>query len=169
MRTFVWYVNLMSRSVDPLQIFGSLVHADASVFTITDVVSAVQSMRVVRGWLDRFETQIASRSNELNVSAADVLTRNAGISAAEAKARDRRSKALEEAASFGDALAEGVVSSAHTDALANATSRLDDATKQLFLEHEASLLDQATHSTPEEFARHCRQLKDRIAKDQGIC
>ena len=168
MRTFVWYVNLMSRSVDPLQIFGSLVHADASVFTITDVVSAVQSMRVVRGWLDRFETQIASRSNELNVSAADVLTRNAGISAAEAKARDRRSKALEEAASFGDALAEGVVSSAHTDALANATSRLDDATKQLFLEHEASLLDQATHSTPEEFARHCRQLKDRIAKDQGI-
>ena len=47
-------------------------------------------------------------------------------------------------------------------------SSVDDATKQLFLEHEASLLDQATHSTPEEFARHCRQLKDRIAKDQGI-
>ncbi len=135
---------------------------------MTDVVSAVQSMRVVRGWLDRFETQIASRSNELNVSAADVLTRNAGISAAEARAKDRRSKALEQAPSFSDALAEGVVSSGHTDALANATARLDDAAKELFLEHEASLLDQATHSTPEEFARHCRQLKDRIAKDQGI-
>jgi hypothetical protein len=158
----------MSRPVNPLQIFGSLVHADASVFTMIDVVSAVQSMRVVRGWLDRFETQIASRSNELNVSAADVLTRNAGISAAEARAKDRRSKALEHAPSFSDALAEGAVSSGHTDALANATARLDDATKELFLEHEASLLDQATHSTPEEFARHCRQLKNRIAKDQGI-
>ena len=158
----------MSRPADPLQIFGSLVHADASVFTITDVVSAVQSMRVVRGWLDRFETQLASRSNQLNVSAADVLTRNAGISAAEARAKDRRSKALEQAPSFSDALAEGAVSSGHTDALANATARLDDASKELFLEHEASLLDQATHSTPEEFARHCRQLKDRIAKDQGI-
>jgi Domain of unknown function (DUF222) len=132
------------------------------------VIAAVQSMRVVRGWLDRFETQLAARSNQLNVSAADVLTRNAGITAAEARAKDRRSKALEQAPSFSDALADGTVSAGHTDALANATARLDTESKDLFLGYEASLLNQATQSTPEEFARYCRQLNDRITKDQGI-
>ncbi len=148
--------------------FTSLIHADPATLTMPEIVSTLQTFRVVQGWMDHFQARVLSRSNQLDVSAAEVLIRNAGISAAEAKAKDRRSKALEEAPSFSDALAEGAVSSAHTDALANATSRLDDATKDLFLEHEAALLDQATHSTPEEFARHCRQLKDRISRDQGI-
>ncbi len=148
--------------------FTSLIHADPATLTITEIVATLQTFRVVQGWMDHFQARLLSRSNELDVSAAEVLIRNAGISAAEAKAKDRRSKALEEAPSFSDALAEGAVSAGHTDALANATARLDQPTKDLFLEHEAALLDQATHSTPEEFARHCRHLKDRIAKDQGI-
>ena len=158
----------MSRPVDPLRIFEALTHSDPSTFTMTQVVAEMQSMKIVQGWIDRHQAAVMSRSNQLDVSAAEVLIRNAGISAAEAKTKDRRSKALEDAPSFSDALATGTVSAGHTDALANATSRLDDTTKELFLEHEASLLDQATHSTPEEFARHCRQLKDRIARDQGI-
>ncbi len=158
----------MSRPVDPLRIFEALTHSDPTTFTMTQVVAEMQSMKIVQGWIDRHQAAVLSRSNQLDVSAAEVLIRNARISAAEAKAKDRRSKALEEAPSFGDALAAGAVSAAHTDALANATARLDQPTKDLFLEHEAALLDQATHSTPEEFARHCRHLKDRITKDQGI-
>jgi hypothetical protein len=158
----------MTRPVDPQAMFTSLVHADPATLTITEVVSTLQTFRVVQGWMDHLQARLLSRSNQLDVSAAEVLIRNAGISAAEAKTKNRRSKALEEAPSFSDALAAGAVSAGHTDALANATSRLDQPTKDLFLEHEAALLDQATHSTPEEFARHCRQLKDRIAKDQGI-
>jgi hypothetical protein len=158
----------MSRPVDPHAMFTSLVHADPATLTMSEVVATLQMFRVVQGWMDHFQARLLSPSNQLDVSAAEVLIRNAGISAAEAKAKDRRSKALEEAPSFSDALAAGAVSAGHTDALANATSRLDQPTKDLFLGHEAALLDQATHSTPEEFARHCRQLKDRIAKDQGI-
>ncbi len=158
----------MSRPVDPLQLFTLLVHSDPSTFTMTDVVADLNTTRIVQGWIDRHQAQVLSRSNVLDVAAAEVLARNAGISAADARAKDRRSKALEDAPSFSDALAEGVVSSGHTDALANATARLDAPAKDLFLGHEASLLDQASHSTPEEFARYCKQLKDRIAKDQGI-
>ena len=158
----------MAQPADPLQMFASLVHADPATYTLADVVADLHTTRIVQGWIDRHQAQVLSRSNELNVSPADVLSRNAGISAAEARAKDRRSKALEQAPSFGDALAAGAVSSAHTDALANATARLDQETTALFLEHEASLLAQASHSTPEQFARHCRQLNDRIAHDQGI-
>ena len=100
--------------------------------------------------------------------AADLFARTEKVSAAEARTKDRRSKALEQAPSFSDALATGSVSAAHADALANTTARLGAEIKDVFLGHEASLLDQARTSTPEHFARHCRNLADRISKDQGV-
>ena len=47
-----------------------------------------------------------------------------GTSAAEGRRRERRSKTLDDAPSFADALENGRVSAEHVDALANATTGL---------------------------------------------
>jgi hypothetical protein len=154
--------------VPPEGQFMSLAYLVPADLSLAQVVDATHSVRVVRGWIDWLETQLASRSNELNLPAADLFARTEKVSAAEARTKDRRSKALEDAPSFSDALATGSVSAAHDDALANTTARLGDQIKDEFLGHEASLLDEARHSTPEHFARHCRSLADRISKDQGV-
>ncbi|MFW2334482.1 DUF222 domain-containing protein [Ilumatobacter sp.] len=163
----------MSRSTDPVTELAALTAVDVSACDVTGAIDLAQRSKLVRGWLDRFDAGLATHLNELyeegeGAPAADVLVRNEGISAAEARRRERRAKALDDAPSFGDALATGTVTAEHADALANATAKLDDAVKGAFFDREESLLDEASRLTPEKFGRHCRDLVDRITKDQGI-
>jgi hypothetical protein len=90
------------------------------------------------------------------------------VSAAEGKRKDRRSKTIDEAPSFGDALASGDVGAEHVDALAAATSKLDDDVKSALLDREDDLLADASRMTPEQFGRSCRDLARRLERDQGI-
>jgi hypothetical protein len=94
--------------------------------------------------------------------------RHGGVSAAEGRRKDRRSKAIDEAPSFGDALAAGTIGAEHVDALANATASIDDAIKRDLLAGEADLLGHATGMSPEQFARHCSERIRRLERDHGI-
>jgi len=130
-------------------------------------------LKRVRGWLDSFEAEFTNHLNALyeagvGAPASDLHTRNQGCSAREARAKEARAKALADATAFGDALADGEIGAEHADALANATSKLDEDLKDEFLGHEASLLDEAKHSSPEQFGRHCRSLLDRLRRDHGV-
>ena len=158
----------MTTRPDPVTTLEALVACDPGSMTLTEVIRATQHIKSVRGCLDGIEARLGTRSRELDAPVADLFSRNAGVSAAEGRLRDRRSKALEDAPSFVDALAHGSVSAGHADALANATGRLDDATRSSFFDREDELLDRATHSTPEQFGRHCRDLVDRLARDEGV-
>jgi hypothetical protein len=127
----------------------------------------------VRGWLDATEAKVSSRMRELHATAgaapaADQHSRCGGVSAGEGRRKDRRAEAIEQAPSFGEALAEGTIGAEHVDALANATSRLDDDVRGQLLGHEDDLLDDATRMTPEQFARSCRDLIRRLERDNGI-
>ena len=90
------------------------------------------------------------------------------MSSAEGKRKDRRSKTLDEAPSFGDALAEGTIGAEHVDALANVTTKLDDDLKSSLFDDEAELLDAASSMTPERFGRHVRDRIRSKERDQGI-
>ena len=163
----------MSRSANPVAALAALAAVDVTACDVTGAIDAARRAKQVRGWLDRFDADLATQLNKLQergegAPTADVLSRNQGISAAEARRRERHAKALDDAPSFGDALATGTVTAEHADALANATTKLDDAVKGTFFDHEESLLDEASRLTPEKFGRHCRGLVDRITKDQGI-
>jgi hypothetical protein len=74
----------------------------------TDLLGAI---RKVRGWVDAVEARLTSRMQELHATAgaapaADLHTRCGGVSSAEGKRKERRSEAIEQAPSFGDALAD---------------------------------------------------------------
>ncbi len=138
-----------------------------------DTITNLGRVRRLRGFLDRMEADLTLHSNDLyeqgrGAPAADVLSRNQNVSAAEGRRRERRAKALGKTKEFGDALAEGKVSAEHADALANATAKLDDKLTDQFFERESELLAKASASTPEQFSRHCHQLASRLERDEGL-
>ena len=118
---------------------ADIAHADAD-----ECASLLGSMRRSRGWLDAVEARITSRLRALHdttgsAPAADAHGRHAGVSAAEGKRKERRSKTIDDAPSFGDALAEGAIGAEHVDGLANATAKVDDDVRSQLLADEETL------------------------------
>ena len=152
---------------------GALDGADLAAVDSSGCAGLLRDVRVVRGWLDATEARITSRMSELHDSAgaapaADMHTRCGGVSAADGKRKERRSKTLDEAAGFGEALADGQIGAEHVDALANATSRLDDDVKASLFDEASELLDAATSMSPEKFGRHVRDRARRLERDNGL-
>src|SRR5262245_25620494 len=145
---------------DPHSELAAVLACRAGSLTASAAVAVLDRVRILRGLLDRVEADVTSRLDQLHAEghsapAADVLARNQLVSSSEARRRERRAKALASAASFGDALAAGAVAAEHADVLATVTARVDDDVKTEFFAREVSLLEHATASSPEQFARHC--------------
>jgi hypothetical protein len=157
----------------------ALVRADLAAADTAVCADLLRHVRRARGWLDAVEARISSRARDLatvtpessgpaGTAVGDMHGAVGGTSAAEGRRRERRSKTLDETPSFADALENGRVSAEHVDALANATTGLDEAIKSELLADEESLLAAATSRSPEEFARVCRDRIRRLERDHGI-
>ena len=148
--------------------------ADLAAADNARCVALLRDVRSVRGWLDAMEARVSSRPRDLAASTgadagvADVHGSVGGVSAAEGRVKERRSKAIEDAPSFGDALAAGTIAAGHVDALANATAAATEQIKADLLADEHGLLAAASSKTPEEFARTCRERIRRLERDHGI-
>jgi hypothetical protein len=152
---------------------GALSSLDVSLASAGDLVHATARVRVVRGWLDAFEAEVASRARALNEAGAgvppvDLLQRSGRMSARDAQRAERRSIVVEEAPQLGAALSTGSIAASHVDAVASAAGRLEAALRPSFFEHESEMVRTAASSTPEQFARYCSQLADRVAADEGV-
>lgn len=133
----------------------------------------LQAVKRVRGWIDAVEARTTSRMRELHdtagaMPAVDQHTRCGGVSAAEGRRKERRSELLDRAHSFGRALANGEIGAEHVDALANATTKLDDETRERLLDQETELLEEARSMSPERFARSCRNRVRSLERDAGV-
>jgi hypothetical protein len=160
-------------SYDPHVDLAGVLGCDVPGLDIAHAIRELGRVKRLRGLLDRFEASVASRIDQLHTQgvsahACDVIARHQGLSAAEARRRQRRAEALANAAKFADALAAGRLGAEHADALANATVKIDDAVKAEFFAGQDDLLKRAEHSTPEEFARHCRTTVARLERDNGL-
>ena len=145
---------------DPVlaQALAALESADVPVIDDAACTDLLGAIRKVRGWVDAVEARVTSRMGELHATAgaapaADLHTRCGGVSSAEGKRKERRSGTIEQAPSFGDALADGAIGAEHVDALANARAQLDDEVRETLFGLEDELLDDATRMTPERFGR----------------
>jgi hypothetical protein len=158
---------------DPHADLAAIEGCDVARLGVAELVAVLGPVRRLHGFLASFEAAVNNRLSELHqqgsgAAAADVLTRNAKVSAKEAARRERRAKALAKTKAFGEALAKGDVGAEHADVLADLTAKLDDEIKAGFFDQETSLVSKATTSSPEQFARHCRNVIARLERDQGI-
>jgi hypothetical protein len=158
---------------DPHGDLAAIVGCRAAGMGVADLVAMLAPVRRLRGLLDSFEADVNNELTRLyeqgsGAPAADVMSRNAHVSAKEAARRDRRAKALAKTKAFGKALANGDVAAEHADVLADLTAKLDDEVQTSFFDRDRELVAKATASSPEQFARHCRNLIQRLERDQGI-
>ncbi len=153
--------------------------ADLAAADTAVCIDLLRDVRRTRGWLDAVEARISSRMRDLSTvtpgstgpaatAVSDLHGSVGGVSAAEGRRRERRSKTLDDAPSFADALETGKIGAEHVDALANATTGLDDTIKTELLGQQESLLAAALSKTPEEFTRVCRDRIRRLERDLGI-
>ena len=160
-------------SHDPHIDLAEVLACDVTVLGTAGAVAMYGPLRRLRGLIDRFEADLTNHVDELyrqgrSVAASDVVSRQQHVSAAEGRKRERRAKVLDRAKGFGEALATGAVAAEHADALANATAKLDEALTAEFFGHEQQLIAEASVSSPEHFARHCRNLVSKLERDQGL-
>lgn len=147
--------------------------ADVEAADSAACADLLRQARRVRGWLDALEARITARMTTLYETAGAAPAaaehgRHSGVSAAEGRRKERRSKTIVDAPSFGDALATGAIGAEHVDALANATAACDGAVKAELLASHVELADEAAGMTPEQFTRHCRDRIRELERDQGI-
>ncbi len=160
-------------SPDPAAELTAIFAVDVSAADPTECATVLGATRRLRGFIDQVEAGVTRRMIELHeqqgaAPAADVHTQTGGVSSAEGKRKERRSKTLDEAPSFEDALGAGEIGAEHVDALANATAKLDDDVKHELFDREDDLLDDARRLSPEEFGRSVRDLARVIERDNGI-
>lgn len=163
----------MTSAVDPVLAVSAMQGADVTSFDEARAEQALVEVRTLRGLIDRYEASVTSQLQRLHqrgaaAPAADLHTRTGGVSAKEANRKERRAKALDEAPTVAEALASGKIGAEHADALANATTVLDDDVKASFFALESDLAADATRMTPEQFAQSCRDLARRLERDQGV-
>jgi hypothetical protein len=126
----------------------------------------------VRGWVDAVDVAIARRSRELaaegrSESSTEVLSGHGRRSTRETKAVSDRSEVCEQMPGFEAALAGGVVSAGHVDAVAQAAKNLDDVGRERLGGLADDLLGFARVEPVAVFERRCRLLGKRLAGDEG--
>ena len=160
-------------SSNPADTLRTLLPDDVTVLDATRAGDTLKTVKGCRGFLDAYEARLTRHITRLHSAgasapAADLHTRDGGVSSKEAKQKERRAEALEQAPSLADKLETGEVTAGHADALADVTSRLDADTRAAFFGHQELLADDAARRTPEEFAKNCRDLIRSIERDQGL-
>jgi Domain of unknown function (DUF222) len=163
----------METRFDPADALVASLPADIAALDGSQAAAALGRVKAVRGFLDSYEAKLTSHIGRLHsrgdsAPAADLHTRNGGVSSKEARQKERRATALENAPSLADKLAAGDVTAGHADVVADVTGRLDDDTKAQFFDRESDIADDAARLSPEDFRTSCQQLIARIERDQGI-
>ncbi|MDW3213714.1 MAG: DUF222 domain-containing protein [Ilumatobacteraceae bacterium] len=160
---------------DPVlsQALAALDGADIAASDDAGCAALLASITKVQGWLSSTEARVTSRMRELHATsgcmpASDRHTIEGGVSSAEGKRKERRSEAIDDVPSFGEALADGQIGAEHVDALANASAKLDDEVKARLFEDEDELLAEAASMSPERFGRSVRERARRLERDQGL-
>lgn len=146
---------------------------DVCVAGPSQVAGGLTDIRIVRGWLDAREADLARRQAELSdtdgaAPAADVLGRAGRTTRRRAEQVAARATALADAPSLSDGLANGTISADHADAFASVTGKADDSIRLGLLEEEAEIAADAIGRTPEQFRRRLKERVRILADDDGV-
>jgi hypothetical protein len=140
--------------------------------TADDVAALVHDVQGVRAWLDAYEARCASRAAEFAAagagsSPAEVLADGGRRRARDAAVAASRAEVCAAVPGFHTALASGVVSSGHVDAVARAVAALPEARRPDLVELGPGLVSAAVARSVEAFERDCRDLVRLLSGDDG--
>ncbi len=144
----------------------ALVGIDMSAADHAELADAARAVARVQSFVDLAKVQIARRGRELadhgDSSSNHVLIDEARCTGNEAKATDGRDRVCGELPDFEAALANGEVTGAHLDALANHTKSLTDAERSDLAAISDELLADAAAQPPALFDRTVKGRVDAI-------
>ena len=163
----------MTVSAAPLAALRALDGVDVSAADQLTCQGWLIEARRVRGFLDSFDARVARRTAELaetgqSFGPDDTSTRCSGVSSNEAKTRTERSKTLNAAVGFDDALAAGDLTAEHVDQLGRVAAGMPDELRSQLFDRSADLLAHATSHDPARFGRHVRDVARTLERDAGI-
>ena len=143
--------------------FAELLVADPACADRDEVAVIVRRSGQLRSWLASIEVRCARRTSELAATgqsepAESLLGDEGQRSTRDAVGITRRSHACDAMPSFEEALAAGVISGDHVDAVARVLRGLDAEVRAVFIGYEAQLLVAATRERIVMFDRTCRDL-----------
>jgi hypothetical protein len=128
----------------------------------------LSDIRNLRSWLDFLQSQVvASLSDRDSVMPEVELIRESGLSTSDVRKVMSRTETIGSVPVFGEALAEGNVTSAHVDALSSGLKILGEQSDKL-IERAPELLVTAQTMTADEFTKFVRRTAQTLADDGGI-
>ena len=145
---------------------GELIGTDLSVADHGDLAAASRAVARVQAFVDLAKVQIARRGRELaeagDTSSAHALIDEGRCTGNDAKATDGRDQICGSLPGFEEALAAGVVTGAHLDALHHHTKDLSDAERADLVDVADGLVADAASQSAALFDRNVKALVAKI-------
>ena len=146
----------------------ALTACDTSMCSIAELRDRLSDIRNLQAWLDSLQSQVvASLSDRDSVMPEIELIRESGLSTADVRKVMARTETIGSVPVFGEALAEGNVTSAHVDALSSGLKILGEQSEKL-IERAPELLATAQTMTADEFSKFVRRTANSLTDDGGI-
>ena len=146
----------------------ALTSLDSSKCSVTELRECLSDIRNLRAWLDSLQSRVvASLSDHESVMPEVELIRESGLSTSDVRKVIARTETIGSVPVFGEALAEGNVTSAHVDALSNGLKILGEQSERL-VERAPELLATAQTMTADEFTKFVRRTAQALTDDGGV-
>ena len=146
----------------------ALTACDTSMCSIAELRDRLSDIRNLQAWLDSLQSQVvASLSDRDSVMPEIELIRESGLSTSDVRKVMSRTETIGSVPVFGEALAEGNVTSAHIDALSNGLKILGELSERL-VERAPELLATAQTMTADEFTKFVRRTAQALTDDGGV-
>ena len=147
---------------------NALTSCDISMCSTAELRDRLSDIRNLRSWLDFLQSQVVtSLSDRESVMPEVELIRESGLSASDVRKVMARTETIGSVPVFGDALAEGNVTSAHVDALSSGLKILGEQSERL-VERAPELLATAQTMTADEFTKFVRRTAQTLSDDGGV-
>jgi len=147
---------------------SALTSCDISMCSTAELRDRLSDIRNLRSWLDFLQSQVVALLSDHDSVMPEVeLIRESGLSTSDVRKVISRTETIGSVPVFGEALAEGNVTSAHVDALSNGLKILGEQSEKL-IERAPELLVTAQTMTADEFTKFVRRTAQTLADDGGV-
>ena len=147
---------------------NALTSRDTSKCSVAELRECLSDIRNLQSWLDSLQSQvIATLSDRDSVMPEVELIRESGLSTSDVRKVMARTETIGSVPVFGEALAEGNVTSAHVDALSSGLKILGEQSAKL-IERAPEFLVTAQTMTADEFTKFVRRTAQTLTDDGGV-